>query len=293
VAPHPVARRVRILLQTAKHKAFVSLKPARWRWYEATEPIVRALHRIRPLRFDAADFEGTFVVASSEPPRRADEPVPRRVFVFWTGDNPMSRNRLESLAEMRAMLEGVDVLLLTSGDIADWEVPDEPFHPLIEHLSYIHRADYYRAYFLHHHGGGYADLKRPTHGWSAVFDRMDSSTAWLAGYRVPVRLMTPNMDDPHLERLMRRWSDRRLGQSAYLARPRTPLTREWLAEVERRISAREEALRRNPGDARGSNPGYPVPFNSILAQVLDPLQVKYNEHLLYDPRLMMEHDNYR
>lgn len=279
-------------LQLAKHRAFVVLKPLRWRWVVATEPLVRWWHRVRPLRFEPTDFAGTFVTEVHAAPRETSEPVPRRVFVFWTGDNPLTRNRREALAELEACMSGLDVLLVTPRELGEWEVPDAPFHPLVEHLSLIHRADYYRAYFLHHHGGGYADLKRPTQGWAGVFDRMDASRAWMAGYRVPVRLMTPNMEDPRHERLMRRWSDRRLGQNAYLARPRTPLTEEWLLEVEKRMTSRGDQLRSHPGDARGANAGYPVPFNSILAQVLDPLQVKYNEHVLFDERLFMDPENY-
>lgn len=283
---------LRTRLQGLKHRAFVAAKPVRWRWSEATEPVVRLAHRVRPMHFDPTDFQGTFVVDVNETPRATDEPVPRRVFVFWTGDNPLTANRREALAAMKRLLEGVEVMLVTSRDLPRWEVPGAPYHPLLEKLSYIHRADYLRAYFLHHHGGGYADLKRPTHGWLEVFETMDAGAAWMAGYRVPVRLMTPNMVDARHEKLMKRWSDRRLGQSAYLARPRTPLTAEWLGEVERRLDSWREELLAHPGNERGSNPGYPVPFNSILAQVVDPLQVKYSDHLLYDQRLLMDHENY-
>ena len=279
-------------LQGAKHRFYVATKPARWWWYETTEPVVRAAHAVIPLRYDPRDFEGTFVVTNNVEPRQADEPVPRRVFVFWTGENPLTPNRVDSLELMKRMLDPVEVLLVTPRDLPEWEVSDAPFHPVVGALSYIHRADYFRAYFLHHHGGGYADLKRPTHDWNGVFDRMDAGDSWMAGYRVPVRLMTPNMDDPRLEQLMRRWSDRRLGQSAYIARPYTPLTSEWLTEVERRIATKADDLSEHPGNERGSNPGYPVPFNSILAQVLDPLQVKYSKHLMYDQRLLMDHENY-
>lgn len=284
--------RARASLQGLKHRLYVALKPIRWWWYETTEPIVRLIHRAVPLRYDAADFGGTFVVEHDATGRESREAVPRRVFVFWTGDNPLTPNRLDSLNVMREMLTGIDVLLVTPRELPDWEVEESPFHPLVPQLAYIHRADYFRAYFLHHHGGGYADLKRPTDDWTAVFDRMDAGDAWMAGYRVPVRLMTPNMEEPRLEKLMKRWSDRRLGQSAYLARPHTPITGEWLDEVERRMEAQSVALVRHPGDARGSNVGYPIPFNSILAQVLDPLQVKYSDHLMYDERLMMDHENY-
>lgn len=285
---HPWGNRLR----GVKHWLFLAVKPARWRWYVATEPVVRLVHKVKPLRFEPDDFRGTFVTETNAAPTQIDASVPRRVFVFWTGDNPLTPNRADALGQMRTLLADTEVLLVTPREMRDWEVPDWPFHPLLNQLSYIHRADYLRAYFLHHHGGGYADLKRPTHAWADVFDRLDASAAWMAGYRVPVRLMTPNMVDDKHERLMKKWSDRRLGQSAYLARPRTPLTTEWLTEVERRLEVNAENLLAHPGNERGSNPGYPIPFNSILAQVLDPLQVKYNEHLLFDQRLLMDHENY-
>ena len=158
----------------------------------------RAAHAVIPLRYDPRDFEGTFVVTNNVEPRQADEPVPRRVLA-WTGENPLTPNRVDSLEAMKRMVRSRRGLLVTPRDLPEWEVLDAPFHPVVGALSYIHRADYFRAYFLHHHGGGYADLKRPTHDWNGVFDRMDAGDSWMAGYRVPVRLMTPNMDDPRLE----------------------------------------------------------------------------------------------
>lgn len=279
-------------LQQGKHRVFVAAKPIRWKWYAATEPVVRWWHQLFPYRYDPEDFAGSFVRPERSEGRTTEERIARRVFVFWTGDNPLSENRSAALARMRAQQRDLDVILVTPEDLWRWEVPDHEFHRSYRHLSYVHRADYLRAYFLHHHGGCYADLKPPLGPWAPVLDRADTSTAWMVGYRVPVRLMTPNMPDAGLEALMRRCSDRRLGQCGYVARPRTPLTEEWLIEVEARLDGWAASLARCPGNARGDNPGYPVPFNALLAQVLDPLQIKYGDHLMFDHRLQPSHENY-
>ena len=145
----------------------------------------------------------------------------------------------------------------------------------------------------HHHGGGTADIKAPTSPWGPVFERMDNSDAWMAGYRVPVRLMTPNMPDARLENSMRRHSEIRLGQCAYINRPDTPITGEWWRALNQRLDAVEGALAEYPGNARGDNDDYPLHLNAILAQLVDPVEVKYRAHLMYDDRLFMSHSDYQ
>lgn len=279
-------------LRSLKHRAFVAYKPYRFPVAERLEPLFRAAHRVRPPRFDPNDWPGTHLVHDEPLEPRPLEPLPRRIYCFWTGDNPMSANRARSVQALRDANPTIDVVLVTAANLQAFLVPEGTLHPAYEHLSSIHRADYLQCYMAHFHGGGTADIKRPTAGWASVFDRMDGTDAWMAGYRVPVRLMTPNMPDPALEKTMRRFSEIRLGQCAYLNRPRTPLTREWWRALNLTLDSYAHSLEQNPGNARGDNPGYPLHLNAILAQLVDPLEVKYREHLMYDQRLYMQHHDY-
>lgn len=286
------AQSLKTALQQAKHRAFLAYKPHRFAVAGAVEPLLRTAHRIKPPHFDPSDWPDTHLPHNEPLTRETTEAVPRRIFVFWTGENPLSPNRQRALDEMRRTQLGLDVVLVTPCTLDQFVLPEHPLHPAYEHLSLIHRSDYLRCYALNFHGGGYADLKAPGQSWAPVFDRIDDSDAWLAGYRVPVRLMGPNIPDPGLERAMKQFSEHRLGQCSYISRPDTPISREWWRELNHRLDTLQSAVADCPGNARGDNAGYPVVFTSILAQVLDPLQVKYREHLLYDNRLRPDLDNY-
>lgn len=143
---------------------------------------------------------------------------------------------------------------------------------------------------MHFHGGGYADIKLFLRPWTQTFDRLDASSSWLAGYPNPVRWMTPNFTDRRLQRLMITTSERRIGQSAIIARPNTPFTRIWWERLNEVMDLHADELALHPGDARGSDPGYPVHWNGILAQIIDPLAVRFTEHILYDPDLIYDTD---
>ena len=251
--------------QQLKHRAFLAYKPYRFPVAGALEPGYRLAHRIRPPRFDPADWPQTHLPHSVPLERATTEPVPRRLFVFWTGDNPLTPNRQRSLDAIHRVNGDLDVRLVTPATLDEFLVPGAPLHPAYDDLSLIHRSDYLRCYALHFHGGAYADLKEPLHPWSPVLDRMDACDAWMAGYRVPVRLMTPNMPDPRLEKVMKQFSEHRLGQCSYVARPNTPLTAEWWRELNRQLDLLAPALRAHPGNARGDNAGYPLVLNRILA----------------------------
>ena len=50
-----------------------------------------------------------------------------------------------------------DVVLVTSDNLSSWLV--SALHPAYTYLSFTHRADYLRCYFMHHYGGSYSDIK--------------------------------------------------------------------------------------------------------------------------------------
>lgn len=283
---------LRSRLQQWKHQAFLAYKPYRFPIARRIEPVYRFVHRLMPDSFDPSDWPDTHLVHDEPLTRETTEPVPRRIFCFWTGPNPLTPNRQRNLASIRSLNPDIEVILVSPTELGEWVLPDHRLHPSYEHLSLIHRADYLSAYLLNFHGGGYADIKRATSAWRGAFDRIDTSDSWMAGYRVPVRLMGTNHPNERLEKAMRRYSETRLGQCAYIARPQTPLTKEWWRAINLALDDAAPALEANPGNPRGDNPGYPLMLNAILAQILDPLQVKYRPHLMYDERLFMDHDDY-
>ncbi len=104
----------------------------------------------------------------------------------------MSRNRLLAMEQIRRLNEPeLDVVLVTPDNLGEWLVPGHPFHPAYDDLALIHRSDYLRAYLLHHHGGGYTDVKAAQHRWRPMLDELNrDQDAWLLGYRelsLPVR----------------------------------------------------------------------------------------------------------
>jgi len=54
---------------------------------------------------------------------------------------------------------GVKVELITSKNLTKYIKPEDPLPEGFQYLHYVHRADYLRTYFMHHYGGGYADIK--------------------------------------------------------------------------------------------------------------------------------------
>ncbi len=208
--------------------------------------------------------------------------------MFWTGDNEMPDVRRRNLERIVAVNPDVDVRLVTAANLQEHLVPGQPVHPAFEHLSFIHRSDYLRCYMMNFHGGGYADIKAHRNDWSPAFDRLDASDAYVLGYRNPVRWMTPNFADPALQRLMVRTSDQRIGQTAFICRPETPFTREWWRRLNEILDERADDLDRRPGRLNRSDDPYALGFTEILAQIIDPLAVKYHHRILYDDTIRFD-----
>jgi hypothetical protein len=84
----------------------------------------------------------------------------KTIFVFWTGDNSMSVQRKECFNKL-VNKSGCKVILTTRGNLNNWILPEAPLHPAFEYLSFTHKVDYLRTYFMHFYGGGGILISRP------------------------------------------------------------------------------------------------------------------------------------
>jgi len=193
----------------------------------------------------------------------------------------MSRARLRGLMSLQSSC-GVDVVLITPKNLDEYIV--EPLHQDYERLSLVHRSDYLRAYFMHHHGGGYSDIKPGLNSWRESFKCLGEN--YILGYREVGRwAVAPCYSKPGLRsKLEKKWNSL-VGCGAFICQPKTEFTREWLGEVEDTITLKRLALRAFPGNVMGDNPGYPLQWTEILGDIFHPLILKYGDYVVQDDRV--------
>lgn len=253
----------------------------------------RTWDRVRPYSYRDGSFPDSFVNDTPKDDLASAPALPMRIFVMWTGDNPLTPNRAEALDEIRSLVVGADVILITPDTAHEWVAPHAPLHLSYQLLSLNHRSDYLRAYLLHHHGGAYLDIKR---GYGDVVGGMsrlaETPQAWVSGYR---ELGADYVSDEpgSICPALRRHHGLLLGNGAFAVRPQTPLTSEWLAQVDRRMDGWTTGLGRSPGNTFGTNDGYPVPWAAVQGAVFQPLCLKYSERIQTDERFRPSFEDYR
>ena len=278
-----------------KHSGFVASKRAsrtyeelRWRGISAFS---RSYSRRTLYEFDPSRYRRSFVVRSA-PADTSSSDFPRRVFAVWTGNNDLTPHRARNLDRLMDTL-GVPLELVTPSTVDQWVVPGEPPHSAYKHLSLVHRSDYLRAYLLHHHGGGYVDIKNPLGSWLGAFEAMEADPGvWVSGYGEINAKASTRMPGP-MGRDIALHYPRLIGTSAILARSHTAFTGEWLREVNRRMDYYAGQLSEFPGGARGEACGYPISWTHLLGRVYQPLQLKYLERVRVDDSLLLEFENYQ
>lgn len=226
--------------------------------------------------------------------------IPRQIFAFWTGNNPMSPARKDCLSAMQKKM-GVEIKLVTPKNLDTYLLPDAPLHPAYPFLSYTHRSDYLRCYFMHHIGGGYSDIKDHNRPWAPHFDQLeDDSNTWLIGSPET----SPNdisITCPNRKALQDKYT-RLIVTNAYIAQPRTPFTQAWFSQLNDRLDHYHAKLiqypARNPQDffkKRSHNRAlkktglnfvigkskYPIPWAGILGDIFHPLCDTYQAHINY------------
>ena len=250
-----------------------------------------------PYHYDAKRYEGTFLEEPCEF-ECSDElrkKVNRVIFIFWTGDNAITPNRLEGIKSLERV-SGVEVKLITPHNLPEYIKEDDPLPEAYQYLSFVHRADYLRSYFMYHYGGGYGDIKTYYKSWIPAFEKLDNSDAFVIGYpEVGFNgAASQYIYHTYLKRDVYTYWRILIGNGSYICRPRTCFTAEWHAEAKRRLIDLAGELRKHPAtDPFGRNSDYPVKWSGILGSIFHPLCLKYHDKLLKDKALMPSFENYR
>jgi FkbM family methyltransferase len=224
---------------------------------------------------DLADFDGL---------------TSRTIFCLWTGKEAMSENRIQCLWSLYNNT-GCPVALVNENTVANWINESHPLHPAYPYLSSTHKADYLRCYLMHHYGGGYTDIKMTTKAWGAFFQGLQASEQWALGYTELENGM-PHLVGEQGELMRRNYADL-IGMCAFIFRKQTPLTHEWMRQVNAVLDARLEALRAHPAThpmdqsgvilPDGQKSPYPLRWAELLGEILHPLLWQFRDKLLHAP----------
>lgn len=252
--------------------------------------------------FNKEKYPHSFLV-NSFPNEYKGQKAPEVIYCFWTGDNPITENRKKGLEALEKNA-GVPVKLITPKNLHEYIKPEYPLHKGYELLSLTMRSDYLRCYFMHHYGGGYADIKPFEHSWKPAFDKLNNNEdKYVIGY--PELLyggLAPAehrfLDDisiypdyhsmkkaqETIHKDLEKHTPLLVGNCGFICKPYTPITTEWFAEV----NARMDELYNNSSPEKTLSPPY-----FYLVQIFHPLQLKYHKHIAQYKKLLPILKNYR
>ena len=231
--------------------------------------------------------------------------APEVIYCFWTGDNPITENRKKALKILQENSE-IEVKLITPNNLTDYIKPEYPLHKGYELLSLTMRSDYLRCYFMHHHGGGYADIKPFNYSWKPAFEMLNKEQdKFVIGY--PELLnggLSPaehrfilNHNYVNYEAMLA--SEKKIftdlakhtplliGNCGFICKPYTPITAEWYNEVHQRMDELFDYY--NKINFRESNS---IPY-FYLVQIFHPIILKYHKNIIQYKKLLPILKDYR
>lgn len=250
------------------------------------------LKTIMHFKFDEQKYKNHFITKYPKLVTRLDTKAPEIIFGFWTGENEITPNRKRCIKSIEEFA-GIPFKLITPDNINNYVSAHNPLHPAYEYLSMVHRSDYLRCYFMHHHGGGYIDIKEIDTSWSKAFNKLNAlQDKWIIGYPELAPSMIPHQDGKFGRDLKKNYF-RIIGNAGFIFKPKSPFSKEWLTLVEEILSKNFDLLKKNPGNIYGNNIGYPLKWAEIQGNIFHPLCLKYQEYILQDKDLTMSFKDYR
>ena len=211
----------------------------------------------------------------------------RCIFCMWTGDNPMSTDRIQALWSIFNNT-GCPVIFVNKYNLSEWIHPEYPLHPAFEFLSSTHKSDYLRCYFMHHYGGGYTDIKQTTKKWGVFFDQLKNSSSLALGYQELAHGI------PHLNNLLgdeiRKNHMDVIGLCSFIFKKNSSITSKWYSDtnalLDRKLSELIEFPAQHPQDQfsvilpDNSVSKYPLRWAELLGEIFHPIIYKFKDSLL-------------
>ena len=243
--------------------------------------------------------------------------IPNIVFVTWFG--PERTGKREKCFQSLFKNMDVPIFFVDEKNYLELENPAWPIHKVVKNslpfdknnpkgLSMNHVSDYMRAYVMHHHGGGYHDVKaREDHeNWQPHFDRFVDENIFLIGVKekdpedIACLQKTIDRANSDLSKFAKNCDDVRqqydqiVSAGAFIARPKTNFTKEWLAQLDQTLDSishkfselsYEKFAAKSPRCCAINLWNYTVPYpllwSELCGSVFHPLQVKYKEHVKF------------
>lgn len=213
------------------------------------------------------------------------------IYIFWTGNNEIPPNRLMGIDSLKK-LSGVEVILINPNNLSEYVIKDFPLHPAYEYLSFVHRADYLRSYFMLHYGGGYSDIKPCLRSWKKLFEELNSSDKkWCIAPREKYVGGVPDLDGA-IGRDIKKYHNYLISNGAFVYKPYSPIVAEWMEETNKRLDHFLPELENCTTSEYGDN-RYPIPWSYIMAQIMHPLVLKYHEKVICKDITLFSTKNYR
>lgn len=198
--------------------------------------------------------------------------VEEKIYCFWTGDNPITPNRLQGLKSMHENL-GVPIEFLDKKGIEERILPEAPLHPGYKYLSAVHKSDYLRCYFMHHFGGGYADIKiySRENNWRECFSLINKNL------NIDLIGKAENLDGlaygiPHTNDACNKC----IQTSYFISRANTEFTRIWYQRLIAQMDRRYDELVKFPASSPFGGTKYTVRWAELLGELFHSILVSYS-----------------
>lgn len=189
----------------------------------------------------------------------------------------MTKQRLFNLNQLKSV-SGCKVILVTPKNLKNYILKDHPLHKSYEYLSFTHKSDYLRTYFMRFYGEGYSDIKQTEKDWNESFEKIKNSNKWIIGYKE-----IKGGVDPKNEDLIDKYNDL-LGNGAYICKPNTPFVIEWYNKMIEFLDQKYLDLKKNPAkspkDRKEYGTGYPIEYTELLGRIFHKVCYKYKDKTL-------------
>lgn len=215
---------------------------------------------------------------------------PKICWIFWFGDE-MNDKRKKNLELIKKNI-GLKVIFVTEKNIQQylkWKV-----HPAVKYLSGIHKADYFRIYFLLHYGGAYTDIKLIDDNWSKYYKHFENPNIWVLGMPAYYdEIASPPMNDFKGGSFgpLREYHKKLIHPGFYIARKNN----EYLKKVHNKqnsiLQKHYKALKKYPApdqrcctnysseEVLNEPSKYPLRWAEILGEIVHKYGVVYHKHV--------------
>ena len=194
------------------------------------------------------------------------------IYYFWIKSEEMQQMDIKYAENLKDITK-CNIIVITTNNLKDYILKDNPIHEAYEYLSDFHKVNYLKVYFMHFYGGGFYTNGAINDSWMEAFNDLNTNPKiFINGY---------SETSPHDIYVvsLKKYYKLLVGNDVYIVRSKTEFTNMCYERINKLLDSKLVSLKLHFNKNKENK--YPIERSELLGSIFHMVQMEFLLNIAY------------